>query len=53
MDATLQARAEELAAEIAGKATTIEELNGLLQLMMKSGLERMLDAEMDHLGTNT
>ena len=36
------------ATEFASEATTIEDLNGL---MMKSGLERMLDTEMDvHLG---
>ena len=51
MDAVLQSRAEELAKEFANQATTVEELNGLLRLMMKSGLERMLDTEMDvHLG---
>ena len=37
--------------EFAGQATTVEELNGLMRLMMKSGLERMLNTEMDvHLG---
>jgi transposase-like protein len=51
MDALLRSRAEELATEFANQATTVEELNGLLRLMMKSGLERMLDTEMDvHLG---
>ena len=51
MDASLQTRAEQLAHEIAGQAETIEDLNGLLRLMMKSGLERMLNTEMDvHLG---
>ena len=51
MDEALQARAEQLAEEFANSATTIEELNGLIRLMMKSGLERMLDTEMDvHLG---
>lgn len=51
MDASFQSRVEQLAAEFAGQATTIEELNGLMRLMMKSGLERMLDTEMDvHLG---
>lgn len=51
MDALLQSRAEELATEFANQATTVEELNELLRLMMKSGLERMLDTEMDvHLG---
>jgi transposase-like protein len=51
MDALLQSRAEQLATEFAGQATTVEELNELMRLMMKSGLERMLDAELDvHLG---
>jgi putative transposase len=51
MDAGLQSRAQELAQEFAGQATTVEELNELMRLMMKSGLERMLDTEMDvHLG---
>jgi transposase-like protein len=47
----MQSRAEELAAEFANSATTIGELNQLMRLMLKSGLERMLDTEMDvHLG---
>jgi len=51
MDASLQARAEQLAKEFASEARTAEELNELMRLMMKSGLERMLDSEMDvHLG---
>lgn len=51
MNDSLQSRAEELALEFASSATTIEDLNQLLRLMMKSGLERMLDTEMDvHLG---
>ena len=51
MDEKLQARAEQLAEEFAGSATTIEDLNGLMRLMMKSGLERMLNTELDvHLG---
>lgn len=51
MDASLQARAEQLAAEFAGQARTVDDLNGLLRLMMKSGLERMLNTELDvHLG---
>ena len=51
MDASIRERAEQLASEFAGQATTAEELNGLMQLMMKSALERMLDTEMDvHLG---
>ena len=51
MDEQLQTRAEQLAEEFASSATTIGELNQLMRLMMKSGLERMLNTEMDvHLG---
>jgi len=51
MDAGFQSRAEELASEFAGQARTVEELNELMRLMLKSGLERMLNTEMDvHLG---
>jgi transposase-like protein len=51
MDASLRSRAEQLASEMAGEARTIEDLNGLMRLMMKSALERMLNTEMDvHLG---
>ncbi len=51
MDESLQSRAEELASEFANSATTIGELNQLIRLMMKRGLEWMLDTEMDvHLG---
>ena len=51
MDVSLQSRIEQLAKDFAGEATTVEELNELMRLMMKSGLERMLDTEMDvHLG---
>lgn len=51
MDASLRNRAEELAGEIAHQAETAEDLNGLMRLMMKSAMERMLDTEMDvHLG---
>lgn len=51
MDAGLQTRAEELAQEFAGQSTTVEELNELMRLMLKSGLERMLNTELDvHLG---
>jgi transposase-like protein len=51
MDASLRSRAEQLASEFANQATTVEDLNGLMQLMMKSALERMLNTEMDvHLG---
>lgn len=51
MDASLRTRAEQLAAEMASQAKTAEDLNGLMRLMMKSAMERMLDTEMDvHLG---
>jgi transposase-like protein len=51
MDGLFRSRAEELAAEFAGQATTVEELNELMRVMLKSGLERMLNTEMDvHLG---
>lgn len=51
MDERMQSRAEQLAEEFAGSATTIGELNQLMRTMMKAGLERMLDTEMDvHLG---
>jgi transposase-like protein len=51
MDASFQERAEQLANEFASQATTIEELNDLTRLMVKSGLERMLNTELDvHLG---
>lgn len=51
MDASLQSRVELLAREIAEHARTVEDVNGLMRLMMKSALERMLDTEMDvHLG---
>jgi transposase-like protein len=36
---------------MAGQATTLEDLNGLMRSMMKTALERMLNTEMDvHLG---
>ena len=51
MDASLHARAEQLATEFAGQARTVDDLNNLLRLMTKSALERMLNTEMDvHLG---
>jgi putative transposase len=54
MDASLRSKAEQLAGEIATQARTAEDLNGLMRLMMKSALERMLDTEMDvHLGRKT
>jgi len=54
MDGSLRTRAEQLASEIASQARTAEDLNGLMRLMMKSALERMLNSEMDvHLGRRT
>ncbi len=54
MDASLRSRAEQLASEMASQARTAEDLNGLMRLMMKSALERMLNTEMDvHLGRKT
>jgi transposase-like protein len=54
MDASLRTKAELLAGEIASQARTAEDLNGLMRLMMKSALERMLNTEMDvHLGRKT
>ena len=46
MEAKLTAQAEKLARELAGQASTVDELNVLLRGLMKSALERMLDAEM-------
>jgi putative transposase len=51
MDASLRARAEQLATDFAGQAQTAADLNGFMRLMMQSALERMLNVEMDvHLG---
>ena len=51
MDASIRSRAEQLATEFANQATTADDLNGLMRLMMKSALERMLNTELDvHLG---
>ena len=51
MDASLRSRAEQLAGEIASQAKTADDLNGMMRLLMKSALERMLNTEMDvHLG---
>jgi len=51
MDARLQQRAVELASEFANQLQTAEDLADLMRLMMKSGLERMLNTELDvHLG---
>jgi len=51
MDASLKLKAEQLAGEIASQAQSLDDLNGLFRMLMKSALERMLDTEMDvHLG---
>jgi transposase-like protein len=53
MDATLQLKAEQLASDLAQQAQTVDDVNGLMRLVMKSALERMLNTEMDaHLGRN-
>jgi transposase-like protein len=40
-----------LAEELAGQATTLEDLNGVMRSLMKSALERMLNTELEvHLG---
>jgi putative transposase len=54
MDATLKLKAEQFAGEIASQAQSLDDVNGLLRVLMKSALERMLDTEMDvHLGRTT
>ena len=54
MDAMLKTQAEKLAREMATQATTLDDVNGLMRMMMKSALERMLNTEMDvHLGRRT
>jgi transposase-like protein len=51
MDDSLRSKAELLAGEMASQARTVEDLNDLMQRMMKAALERMLNTEMDvHLG---
>ena len=51
IEGNLQKRAEELAEEFAEQARTIQDVNQLMRLMMKSALEKMLNTEMDvHLG---
>src|SRR5205809_7304801 len=51
MDAIVMKKANELAEELAGRATTLEDLNGVMRSLMKSALERMLNTELEvHLG---
>ncbi|HMZ57122.1 MAG: IS256 family transposase [Pirellulales bacterium] len=46
MDTEVLSRAEDLAKEIAGQVTTLDELNGMMRSMMKAALEKMLNAEL-------
>jgi len=51
MDANVMKKTQELAEQLAGQATTLEDLNGVMRSLMKSALERMLNAELEvHLG---
>ena len=51
MDAILTKKAGELAKELAGQATTLDELNGVMRSLMKTAIETMLGTELDvHLG---
>ena len=51
MDASLHSRAKQLADEFANQAASADDLNGLVRVMVKAALERMLNTEMDvHLG---
>lgn len=42
MEVSLQEQAKQLASELASQAETVEDLNSLMRLMMKSAMERML-----------
>jgi transposase-like protein len=46
MDARILEQAEELAKSIAGQASTIEDLNGVMKTLMKSAIEQMLGSEL-------
>lgn len=46
MDAMLREQAEQLAVEMAGQIQTAEDLSAMMQMMAKSVIERVLDAEM-------
>src|SRR5215472_4481473 len=45
---SIKFKAEQLASELATQAQTLDDVNGLVRLLMKSALERMLDTEMDN-----
>ena len=47
MEAKLTAQAEQMAAELAKQASTVDDLSALLRGLMKSALQRMLESEMD------
>jgi transposase-like protein len=47
MDAIVMKKAHELAEELAGQATTLEDLNGVMRSLMKATLERMLNTELE------
>jgi putative transposase len=51
MDAILKTQVEKLANDIAGQASTLDDVNGLMRSLLKTTLERMLNTEMEvHLG---
>lgn len=51
MDAMVLKKTKELAEQLAGQATTLDDLNGVMRSLMKSALERMLNTELEvHLG---
>jgi putative transposase len=51
MDEALKLKAEQLAGDIAARAQTPDDLNGLIRTLMKSALQRMLGTELHvHLG---
>lgn len=51
MDAELTKKVDELAVELAADASTLDELNSAMRSLMKTALEKMLNAELDvHLG---
>jgi len=47
MDANLKTKTMELAQELAGQATTMQELNEVMRSLMKTALEKMLGSELE------
>jgi hypothetical protein len=47
MDANLKTQTLELAHDLAEQATSLADVNNLLQLLMKSALEKMLNTELN------